>query len=160
MSHYEIRSQALQEQPTAVGRATVDVAGISGWLGLTYGAVFSYLGSHGMTPAGPPFARFHFVDEGRCEAEAGVPVPEPIEGKGDVIPSVLPGGLAAATLHVGPYEAMEPAYKALTSWVDEQGGETTGDAWEVYFTDPQEEPDPAKWKTEVVLPYRETSNVN
>lgn len=160
MSNYEIRSQALQEQPTAVGRATVDVAEISDWLGATYGSVFNFLTSHGLAPVGPPFARYHFVAEGRCQAEAGFPVPEPIDGDGDVVPSVLPGGLAAVTLHVGPYEAMEPAYEAVVSWVGERGGETTGDAWEVYLTDPQEEPDPAKWKTEVVQPYRETSNRN
>jgi effector-binding domain-containing protein len=116
--------------------------------------VFRVLSEQGLTAIGPPFARFHFVAEGRCEAEAGFPVATEIAAEGDVIPSVLPGGLAATTVHIGPYEAMGPAYESLSSWVEEQNGEATGNAWEVYFSDPNAQPDPATWKTVIVQPYR------
>jgi effector-binding domain-containing protein len=91
---------------------------------------------------------------GRFEVEAGFPATRPIEGNGDVQPSELPGGQVAVTMHVGPYEQMEPGYQALASWVGERGGELAGDAWEVYFSDPSTEPDPATWRTEIVQPYR------
>ena len=49
---------------------------------------------------------------------------------------------------------MAPAYQALASWVSSHGGEPAGDPWEVYFSDPASEPDPATWRTEIVQPYR------
>ena len=44
--------------------------------------------------------------------------------------------------------------RALVSWIDAQGGTSAGDAWEVYLTDAEEQPDPATWRTEIVQPYR------
>jgi len=160
MSNYQIQGGARREQPTAVRRAMIDVTEIGNWLGATYHEVVTFLATHGLAPSGPPFARYHPVGQGRFRAEAGFPVAREIETEDDVSASVLPGGLVATTLHVGPYDAMEPAYQALASWVGEHGGETTGDAWEVYLSDPNDEPDPALWRTEVVQPYRATSTRN
>ena len=47
---------------------------------------------------------------------------------------------------------MAPAYEALASWVSSCGGEPAGDLWEVCFSDPASEPDPATWRTEIVQP--------
>ena len=69
-------------------------------------------------------------------------------------PSVLPRGPVAVTTHIGPYDAMEPAYAALASWVSDRGGEPTGDAWEIYLSDPEQQPDSSMWRTEIVQPYR------
>jgi effector-binding domain-containing protein len=160
MSNYQIQGGARREQPTAVRRAMIDVTEIGNWLGATYHAVVTFLATHDLVPSGPPFARYHPVGQGRFRAEAGFPVAREIETDDDVSASVLPGGLVATTLHVGPYDAMEPAYQALASWVGEHGGETTGDAWEVYLSDPNDEPDPALWRTEVVQPYWATSTRN
>ena len=140
---------------TAVARATLTVAEVGPWLGKTYGAVAALLAARQAGPAGPPFARYHMLGEGRFEVEAGFPASRQIEGNGDVQPSELPGGQAAVTLHIGPYDQMEPAYQALASWVSDHGGELAGDAWEVYFSDPSAEPDPATWRTQIVQPYRQ-----
>jgi effector-binding domain-containing protein len=67
---------------------------------------------------------------------------------------VLPAGPVAVTVHIGPYDAMEPAYAALASWVSGRGGQLAGDPWEVYFSDPEQRPDPSTWRTEIVQPYR------
>ena len=154
MKLYDIHPQTRQAQPTAVARATLPVEEIGPWLGKTYGAVASVLAAQGSGPAGPPFARYHKLAHGRFVIEAGFPVLTAIEGAGDVQPSELPGGSAAITVHVGPYDQMEPAYEALASWVFEHGGELAGDAWEVYYSDPAQQPDPATWRTEIVQPYR------
>lgn len=154
MKLYEIHAEARQAQLTAVARATLPVAEIGPWLGTTYGAIAGLLAARRAAPAGPPFARFHMLGDGRFDVEAGFPVSRPIEPSGDVQPSELPGGQVAVTVHVGPYDQMEPAYQALASWVTDHGGELAGDAWEVFFSDPAAEPDPATWRTEIVQPYR------
>lgn len=155
MKLYEIHAEARETQPTAVARATLPVAEIGPWLGRTYGAIAGLLAARQAAPAGPPFARFHMLGSGRFEVEAGFPVNSPIEPAGDLQPSGLPGGQVAVTVHVGPYDQMEPAYQALASWVTDHGGNLAGDAWEVYFSDPATQPDPATWRTEIVQPYRE-----
>jgi effector-binding domain-containing protein len=155
MKRYDIHAEVRNEQVTAVARTTLTVAEIGPWLGKTYGAIAGLLADRQAGPVGPPFARYHLLDGGRFEVEAGFPAARPIEGDGDMQPSRLPGGPVAVTIHVGPYDQMEPVYQALASWVIEHGGELAGDAWEVYFSDPAAEPDPATWRTEVVQPYRQ-----
>lgn len=94
------------------------------------------------------------MDDRRFEVEAGFPVTAPITASGEVHPSALPGGPVATTIHIGPYDEMEPAYRALAEWIAEHGGEPAGDAWENYFSGPVSQPDPATWRTEIVQPYR------
>lgn len=154
MRTYEIQSETRPEQPAAVAEATLPVPDIGPWLATTYGRIFSSMTRQGHAPIGPPFARYHHLEDDRFAVEAGFPVAEPVEPDGEVHASTLPGGQAATTIHVGPYDEIEPAYTALASWVIERGGEPTGDPWEVYYSDPEEQPDPATWRTEVVLPYR------
>lgn len=38
------------------------------------------------------------------------------------------------------------------SWAVEQGRQPAGGPWEVYFTDLNEVPDPAQWRTQIFLP--------
>jgi effector-binding domain-containing protein len=151
---YEIETRTLAEQDTAVEYGTLSVAEIRPWLGKAFEDVASYLERKGAGPAGMPFARYHPTSDDRFEVEAGFPASTPTSGGGDVEPSDLPGGLAAVAVHIGPYDAMQPTYEALRVWVQERGGETLGDAWEVYLTDPGDQPDPGSWRTEVVQPYR------
>lgn len=154
MTPYEIADEVRAEQPTAVCAATLSVAEIGSWIPRAYHDIADLLSRRGLEMAGPPFARYHRVGEDRFEVEAGAPLASRIDGEGEVRPSSLPGGHVAVTMHVGPYDAMRPAYGALVSWIAERGGEPVGDAWEVYLSDPQVEPDPATWRTEIVQPYR------
>jgi effector-binding domain-containing protein len=41
---------------------------------------------------------------------------------------------------------------ALEAWIAEQGRRPAGAPWEVYWSDPREEPDSARWRTEIVWP--------
>ena len=75
-----------------------------------YAAVAARLASEEAGPAGPPFARYRVLGDERFDVEAGFPALKPIVADGDVKASALPGGPAAHTVHVGSYDAMEPAY--------------------------------------------------
>ncbi|MFC3890753.1 GyrI-like domain-containing protein [Lentzea rhizosphaerae] len=154
VQRYDIHPQILSEQPTAVAEATLAVPEIGPWLTKTYNDIAAVLAGCGIEPTGAPFARYHRLGDGRFRVEAGYPVGVAIDRADGVHPSALPGGPAARTVHLGPYEAMESAYGALTSWVRARGGDIAGDAWEIYFSDPEVEPDPAAWRTGVVQPYR------
>ena len=62
-------------------------------------------------------------------------------GKGEIKSSTIPGGDYVATIHEGPYDSMEPAYEALTQWVQNNGYQPTGIAYEYYLNDPGESDD-------------------
>lgn len=150
---YDISEVRLTRQPTAVMRGEMPASEVPSWLANCYRTVHDYLRSVGMDPAGPPFARFTFLGEDMV-VEAGFPCPREIDGDGGVEPSVLPEGRAAVTSHFGRYEDLEVAYLAMQSWLRARGYSEAGPHWEVYFSDPQVDPDPRHWRTDVVMPYR------
>jgi effector-binding domain-containing protein len=149
-----IETRILEEQATAAMFATLPVDEIGPWLGRAYEAVARYLSHYGVGPLGMPYARYHQVDERTFEVEAGFAASTPVAGEGEVEPSTLPGGEAAATWHVGPYDEMGSAYETIAAWLADRDLEADGDSWEVYHSDPAEVADPAEWRTEIVQPYR------
>lgn len=150
---YEIDRRDLDPTPTAVMTATLAVADIGAWLGTALEATARAAAVQGIAITGPPFARYEMLGGERFEVEAGFPTDRAVAADGDVHPSDLPGGPAAHATHVGPYDAMEAAYQALYRWIGANGGTPSGAPWEVYLTDPNEEPDPSGWRTEVFAPY-------
>jgi effector-binding domain-containing protein len=150
---YEIADRMLVDQYTAVVRGEVAATDLTGWFAVAFRTVHEYLSKTEVKPSGPPFARYTFIDE-LVAIEAGFPVPFEVAGEGSVEPSTLPGGPAAVTTHVGRYEDLAVAFHAVHRWLDEHGLALAGPHWEIYFTDPNAEPDPSRWRTEVVVPYR------
>lgn len=149
---YEIEWQALPEQPALVKRAKLAAEEIGSWLPQAFRELFGHLEKLDVSPAGPPYARYEINAE--IVVEAGVPVIEPVTGEGPLTMSSLPAGTVATTLHVGRYEEMTEPYEALQHWIIEQGYEPTGQYWEIYLTDPTEQPDPAQQQTVLFMQYR------
>ncbi len=139
-------------QPTAVVRGTVPVSEIPNFLGQAYGAVMEALSSQGVTPVGEPFAYYLGVPTTTVELEAGFPIAAPCAPSGEVTPSELPGGTLAATVHVGPYDTMMETYNRLMKWIAEQGLVAGEGMWEIYLSDPAQEPDSSRWRTQIFWP--------
>ena len=146
-----IESRNLTEQPTAVRRGTMTPAEMPTWFPKAFGEVAEFLRLHAITPAGPPFARYHMLPGGYFEVESGYPVPEPVRSDGTTQPSTLPGGPAAVTVHVGPYDRLGSTYETLTDWLMMRGATPSGAPWEIYHDPPHG--DPTTWHTAVVQPY-------
>jgi effector-binding domain-containing protein len=77
-----------------------------------------------------------------------------VPGDGHVEPSILAGCCAAVAIHWGPREDTSQACEAVRGWLARQGCVPAGPHWEVYHQDRRVEPDPRRWHTEVVVPYR------
>jgi GyrI-like small molecule binding domain len=142
----EIRE--LDAQTAVVRRAQTDADAIRATVDENFPALFAQLAERGVRPAGPPFIRF--LEAGaRMELEFGVPVPPGLQGAETV---TLPGGRAAVLEYTGPYDGLRAANERLFAWLEEQGEEAAGPFWEVYLSDPRAEPDPSKWRTDIVVP--------
>jgi effector-binding domain-containing protein len=125
------------------------------------GEVFAWLGQHGVAPAGAPFFRYHVINmKSKMDIELGVPVVSAVSGDDRVTAAVLPAGRYAALVYTGVDNGIN-GNKALLDWGAEKGlvwdtyvaenGDGFGARFESYLTDPAEEPNPAKWDTEVAI---------
>ena len=151
----EVSIRTLSEQPTLVVLGKIAVEDMPRFFSKAYHAVAARAAEIGAEIAGLPFGRYRPLDceSHEFEVEAGFPVAGMLSGAGEVEVSVLPAGPAAVAWHIGPYESMVVTYDAVTSFLNEQHAEPMGPPWEVYHSDPSDEPDPAKWRTEIVQPF-------
>ena len=78
--------------------------------------------------------------------EVGVQVAGRFQPSGRVVPSVLPAGEVACTVHRGPYGALDEAHVAVKAWCGSHRHMLTGVRWEIYG-DWRE--DPGELETEV-----------
>ena len=143
----------LPLQHTLSVRVRTPVADLPQHLGCIYGAVFQYLAEQGIPPAGEPFAAYYNMDMQDLDVEVGVAVQRPLPAKEDVQPGIIPAGRFVSTEHVGPYDAVAPAYDALAAYAEAQGVEPTGVAYEYYLNDPSQEPYEEP-RTRIVFPVR------
>lgn len=163
MATEDVKLTTINAQPTLAIRAKVPMAEIGARLGELLPKAFMTAQMKGAQMVGPPYVRYLDARLGEdgyqpmgeiIEIEAGVPVASRVEGEGDVQPYELPGGEAAVGWHIGPYERVGDTYAVLWQLVRAEGRSAGGPPWEVYWTDPGEEPDPAKWRTQVFQPIR------
>jgi effector-binding domain-containing protein len=157
-SVYVVTSKVLAAQYTAVSRDTVLPNALPTWLVGAYHVVGKYLTQAGLAAVGPPFARFLFYGD-VVVVEAGYPTPIAVPRFGTVEPSDLPAVTAAVTVHRGPYRDIDQAYTACSYWLDQHGYEPAGASWEIYVTYLGGKVAPDRWRTELVVPYRDP-NVN
>jgi effector-binding domain-containing protein len=87
---------------------------------------------------------FH-TDQG-LPIEAGVKVSAPFESPGPVLCSATPAGTVATAVHIGPYEKLGEAHRAIRDWCKANNRAMAGPNWEIY--DHWNE-DPQKLRTDV-----------
>ena len=152
----DCRVETIEAQPTLTIRMEVPAAQVSVNLAIMLPEVMGVLTRVGAVPAGPPFSRYHEITDETIDLEAGIPVRKAVPSQGRVKASELPGGKVALTWHVGPYHELPKSYAVLEEWMKLRALESRGPFWEVYWTDPGIEPDPSKWRTQILWPAKES----
>ncbi|WNB86957.1 GyrI-like domain-containing protein [Cellulomonas sp. ATA003] len=156
----EIRLIERLEQPTLGVRQVVRWDEIGDVFGRVIPAVAQALQHLGAVPAGAPYARYrgHFDDS--VDLEVGFPVVEPVDvgavvvdlSPGEVVADPLPAVRAAESVHTGAYDGLRETYTRMEAWVAEHHLDTLDQSWEIYESGPESDPDPATWRTRVLLP--------
>lgn len=105
---------------------------------------------------GSPMSRFLKWDEANkfTVFENCIPVDREVKGKGRVGYKVIPETRAVMGTHFGAYENSMYLYTAMDEFIRENNLVETGGPTEEYITDPTEEPDTAKWQTNVYFPVK------
>lgn len=143
----------MQAQKALVIKADIPTSEVGPKMGEIYEYLFNYMGQNQINPVGPPFAVYlSFDPEGNTVFEAGLPVAEETAGSGEVEYREYPATKTVSMLYTGPYEKMVPAYEKIMQYVSENNLKWKGMSWEIYLTDPSEEPDPEKYQTIISFP--------
>jgi effector-binding domain-containing protein len=100
-------------------------------------------------------------EQNELECEAGFTVREAVSGQGRIQPGSFPAGSYASIIYTGDFKDMMQAHIALEQWIKEQGlkekihasdGKVRwGGRTEFYLVDPDNEPDPDRWQTEITF---------
>lgn len=123
--------------------------------------VFAWLAHQNIAPSGASFVRYLVIDmEVLLEIEVGVPIATALPGDDRISAGILPAGRYASLVYTGIDIGIKANW-ALLKWAAEKGlvwdthktkkGDTFGARIESFLTNPDEEPDRAKWETEVAI---------
>jgi effector-binding domain-containing protein len=155
------RIEDRREQPYVGIRVQVPMREFPRVIPQLLGDLFAWLGPREVAPAGPPFIRYHVINmSAAMDIELGVPVATAPSGDGRIRAGVLPAGRYAVLVYTGRDNGVA-GNAALLDWGKQQGlvwdrwsvdaGEAFGARYESFLTDPNEQPDPETWETEVAI---------
>jgi effector-binding domain-containing protein len=153
------------EQPYVAIRTQVTMQELgTGAIPQLHREVSVWLEKQGVAPSGVSFIRYLVINMmAKLDIELGWPVASPLSGNDRISAGALPAGRYASLVYIGPYEGngLIEANAALLDWGTEHGivwdswegehGDGFGARFESYIRDPGNEPDPAKWETEVAI---------
>ncbi len=141
--------------PAVSAMDSVSVMGIEPFLATYYPMLYLYATRMNANIIGPPYAIYYNWDpEGMILVEAGIPLDQTIEGEGDLEATMSPGGKVVKASFFGPYEDVGPTHDAIAKFIELMRLEYAGPPWEMYITDPMQEPDTAKWETVICYPIK------
>ncbi len=143
MAFYPLSVKTAEAQPTAVVAVATTWAEFPTLWPKLLDEVYGFVRGGGATQDGHNVMLYR---DDVPNVEVGVQVAGPFEPMGRVVPSVLPAGEVASTVHRGRYDALEEAHVAVKAWCGSHGHALTGVRWEIYG-DWRE--DPAELETEV-----------
>ena len=120
-----------EPRPTAAIAATTTWSEFPSVWGQLLGEVWTFLRAHDHLLIGDGSSVILYRD-GTPSVEVGVVVAGPFEPSGRIVPSKLPGGLAAHAVHRGPYASLGSTHDAVVAWCTSNDRAKTGQRWEIY----------------------------
>ena len=151
----DIRVEEAQGFAMLSVRKETSTDNLGAMLAESYGSIVSYITANKLDMTAPPFAIYHSwpeEDGGMADVEAAIPIGTPNAGDDIVKGSLFPTGMVVRANYYGPYEASDQGHMAIHAWAEQNGHMLDDSPWEIYVTDPESEPDPAKWLT--IITYR------
>ena len=103
-------------------------------------------------PVGPWFTHHFHRPVDTFDFEICFPVAEAIEPQGRITPDIWPAMTVARTIYHGNYSGLPHAWPELDQWMKAENHLQGTDFWERYLVNPNDDPDPNEWRTELNWP--------
>ncbi|MEO8404461.1 MAG: GyrI-like domain-containing protein [Chitinophagaceae bacterium] len=154
--------QHRSKQPYAAIRTDVVMENISTELPPLIPKVKTWLEKNKIKPVGGPFFQYLTYDNTtrKLHVSVGFPVEKEVPGDEKITIDAFPEGDYAVEKYTGDYKNLNKAHRELESWATKNGydaghqtknGVDWGSRTEFYLNDPQDEPNPEKWETEIAF---------
>lgn len=150
----EISVKDIQSMYAMTYRTKCTMEEIADVMGPAFGEIMHVIATNGGQVAGAPFSIWYEWEDEIMEFDNAIPVDKSIKGTDRVIPIKTYQGKTAFVSHMGEYSSTHYSWGSLENYIKENGLETNGSPYEVYITDPETEPDPSKWITELYWPIK------
>lgn len=144
----------LPARRAAVMHATASTEELPETFARIFPAVFAALTEQGVTDMGHVIAVYHTMDANQMELSAGIEIGDGVEPAEPLELCELPACDAIKADHYGPYDELYQTHESIWPMVEELGRAPISGPIERYITDPEAEPDPSKWHTEILLPLQ------
>ena len=141
---------------TYVGRRdTVGFDAVSDFFSTNLPAIYGTVQSKGMTVSGPATGLFWLWDmeNMRTAMAAVVPIDQASDDFDDYEVIRIPAGKALVVDYRGHFDQMVQAHDALGHYIEAHEMGDPSVVVEEYMTDPEAEPDPAKWHTRIIYVF-------
>ncbi|PCJ89113.1 MAG: hypothetical protein COA57_02555 [Flavobacteriales bacterium] len=125
--------------------------------GKIYGEISAFMQEKGIKQIAAPLSIFHVWPEsgqGTVHLEIGIPVQDSVETTGRITMGKVMPGKTVMTTHFGLYDNLGATHMLLNEWMRANNVTVAGAPWEVYVTDPGNEPDTSKWQTQIFYPVQ------
>jgi effector-binding domain-containing protein len=153
---YDVDIVAVPEQAVISVRARGPLPG----MGRRVARLRELVAQAGLTPAGPLMARFYEHDPASPTLDYDVALPVELRSDGSVPDELaeargelVPLHHALQAVHAGPHDALQGAWRAVQEAREALGYTASGPVTEVYVLGRNDGVEPARFVTEVRLPY-------
>ena len=138
----------------ADGAGTMETIGEE--LGRLYGLVYAEVEKQQLQVSGPAFVLYLDFDEatGHSNYRAGFMVDKAGNTAGDVAAVEYPEMKVVQAMHTGPYEEFINSYEKIDQYIQSNGLEISGQAFEFYNTGMMTESDNSLWETLIAFPVK------
>jgi len=159
---YEVVVKQVEAKPYYYIKDRIAMSEMSSdFFGERFGKIMNFLGADAAKVVEPPFAIFHEWDETSGKTEVSVclatTVKKSVSGK--IERGMTYEGKTMMVSYSGPYEGTGEVHDFLHKHITLSDHDFAGVPWEVYVTDPADEPDPENWITEVYYPVAPRSTL-
>ena len=123
-------------------------------MGKGYTELQVFVQKNKLTCTGHPFAIYHSWDSltMRSVFDLGMSIKESCAVSGRIRLEEIPAQQVVVADYFGPYDQTYQVYNALDKYIAQSHLKQSGGPWEIYITDPLQEPDTAKWQTQILFP--------
>ena len=128
MAVSEVRVAHEDSIPLAVVRRLAKSAELSKVVPEGCGVVWSFVRARQLR-AGRNVALYW---DGDIHLDVGVETADVVPEGGDVVRSATPSGPAASVVHLGPYQQLGAAHRAILDWCSTHDRRLAGPSWEIY----------------------------
>ena len=135
--HVQIREVAAR--PIAAVRGRVALDSLPGFIAAGFDQVRSFCDQLAAAKPGRNIVLYRselwrnpFASPYGIMVDVGVEIDAAFAGSGPIARSETPAGVAATTVHMGPYEGLHATHLQLQEWCREYGRVLAGPFWEVY----------------------------